>query len=126
MIVSFTGTREGMSPSQRDQLGFVLAVLCEAYIPKSLEFRHGDADGADRQAALVALSFGMRVTAWPPRSTDASPLVRNERDLAAPCDLLIAGPRTDTEETRSGTWATVRYVRRRGKPILFLTRGKIE
>jgi hypothetical protein len=39
----------------------------------------------------------------------------------------VACPRTDQEQRRSGTWATVRYARKVGKPVLIIGRdGKIK
>ena len=46
-------------------------------------------------------------------------LERN-RDIVDACDILIACPRTLKEELRSGTWATVRYARKVGKPVAIL------
>ena len=46
-------------------------------------------------------------------------LVRNH-DIVDEANLLIACPRTEQEEQRSGTWATVRYARRNSKPIIIL------
>ncbi len=50
-------------------------------------------------------------------------LDRNLR-LVAECDVLVAAPLTDAEVRRSGTWATVRYARRRGVPVVMLARGE--
>lgn len=36
------------------------------------------------------------------------------------CSVLIAAPRSLTEEQRSGTWATVRYARKMGRPVVIL------
>lgn len=49
------------------------------------------------------------------------PLARNRRIVAA-VDVLIAAPETDREELRSGTWATIRYARAAGKPVVMLSR----
>lgn len=42
------------------------------------------------------------------------------------CTHLIAAPRTLEEERRSGTWATIRYAKRCGRPVMILApeRGK--
>lgn len=47
------------------------------------------------------------------------PLKRNY-DIVDACDILLAAPRTLTEELRSGTWATIRYARKTGKKYLIL------
>lgn len=46
------------------------------------------------------------------------PLARNRTIAAA--DALIAAPKGFAEELRSGTWATVRYARALGRPILII------
>lgn len=113
MIVGFTGTRQRMSDTQIRQLGFVLKILPEPLL------LHGGAIGADLQAHQVAVSLDIDTMIYP---ANGDPLKRN-RQIAADCDLLIAAPLTDQEELRSGTWATVRYVRKERKPIIFLSRG---
>lgn len=114
MIVSFTGTRQGMSTAQKRQLQYVLYGLRTV-----TQFHHGAAEGADREAAAFAAT-ALKVVAHP---AGDDPLARN-RELVNICDVLIAAPRTDEEELRSGTWATIRYARAVGKPIIMLSRGK--
>lgn len=97
------------------------------------EWRHGDCVGSDAQAHAIVLRHGGRVVkhpsdlekkrAWcagaaevlPPKP----PLERNH-DMVAVGHLLVAAPKTAEEELRSGTWATVRYARRRGLTILIV------
>jgi predicted Rossmann fold nucleotide-binding protein DprA/Smf involved in DNA uptake len=43
-------------------------------------------------------------------------LVRN-RDIVDVCNLLLATPGGTVEQLRSGTWATIRYARRIGRPV---------
>lgn len=43
-------------------------------------------------------------------------LVRN-RDIVEETELLIAAPAKAVEHLQSGTWSTVRYARRFGRPI---------
>jgi hypothetical protein len=42
------------------------------------------------------------------------------RDIVDNCDLLIATPKETTEVLRSGTWSTVRYAKKIGKPIVII------
>ena len=52
-------------------------------------------------------------------------LERNQ-DIVDSCDILIAFPATETEDLRSGTWATIRYARKQNKKIIIInTNGKI-
>jgi hypothetical protein len=112
--VGFTGTLKGMSIDQEDQLAYVLDML-----PRG-EFHHGAAKGADTQAARIAERRGWRLV---PHPAGGNPLDRNH-DIVAAASLLIAAPLTDKEVLRSGTWATVRYARKAGAPVLMLSRGK--
>jgi hypothetical protein len=119
MTIGFTGTREGMSDCQIHQ--FERIVLALSY--NLLEFHHGDAAGADRQARdLISGSFSryIEIVAHP---AGPDPLARN-REIVAESDILIAAPLTDKETIRSGTWATIRYARRAGIPVVQLSRGQ--
>lgn len=151
MIIGFTGTRNGMSRAQKEQLMFVLTYL----VPLSLdineedqtEFHHGGAEGADTEADGLAnlRGFAIVIHPCPGVVTDAGglgsngngrfkghnvlrwepvlpPLVR-DKNIAKICDVLIAAPKSDKEEIRSGTWATVRYAREALKPVIILSRG---
>src|SRR5687767_7025732 len=106
------------------QLEMVACLLKDA-----TEFHHGGAVGADSEAHRAApwcpitvhlcsesrrLEFAgqVGVTIIDP----LPPLVRN-RVIVDSTDRLIAAPAGFAEEQRSGTWATVRYARRQGKPI---------
>lgn len=72
-----------------------------------------------RTAALERGRFNGHQVEW---KEVLPPLVRN-RNIVAACDVLIAAPETDKEQQRSGTWATVRYARAAGKPVVMLSRG---
>lgn len=113
MIVGFTGTREGMSARQRQQFAWLmLRIRCDT-------FHHGGAEGADTQAAdFVLRNPGIGIVTHP---AGGDPLARN-REIVAAADILIAAPRTDREELRSGTWATIRYARKKGIPVVMLSR----
>lgn len=126
MKVGFTGTRSGMSAAQEAQLTFLLLHGLNSTVT---EFHHGAADGADSQAETLVNSLRsahphllghVRIHRW---LTDDKPLQRN-RKIVAHVDILIAAPRRDLEQLRSGTWATVRYARAAGKPVVMLSRGR--
>jgi nucleoside 2-deoxyribosyltransferase len=114
-----------MSKGQKAQFKNVLL-----WIGASLdEFHHGAAAGADEQAAN-AVSVAKQT--WPnllaqaeiiPHPAGSDPLARN-REIVDSIDILIAAPLKDDEELRSGTWATVRYARAAGKPVVMLSRGR--
>lgn len=118
MNVGFTGTRKGMSPLQMTLCPKVLAWL--GANNSDMAFHHGVAEGADQQAELYAQIEGYRIVEYP---AGRDPLARNQEIVAA-VDILIAAPEKDLEELRSGTWATIRYARKRGIPIILLPRGR--
>jgi predicted Rossmann fold nucleotide-binding protein DprA/Smf involved in DNA uptake len=84
-------------------------------------FHHGDAEGADRQAAKLARQVGLRVVKHPPKPPGtAKELLARNRDIVAAVDVLLATPRTAKEVLRSGTWATIRYARKAHVRVLLL------
>ncbi len=119
MKVGFTGTREGMSQSQRDQFMAVISWLSHR---GALEFHHGGAEGADTEAAEI-VDGGARIVVHKPKRMNADELLARNRVIVAEAEVLVAAPETDTEQQRSGTWATVRYARQKGIPVVMLTRG---
>ena len=115
MTIGFTGTRKGMTEAQRAQFESIMDWL------NVTGFHHGDAIGADAQASayVAAVHWSVRIV---PHPANGQPLARN-RAIVAASDILIAAPESDTEQQRSGTWATVRYARQKGIPIVMLSRG---
>lgn len=128
MIVGFTGTREGMTDLQKALLVNRLAGLCPD------QFLHGDCIGADEEAhQLVRLHHpNCAIILHPPSypeyrayceaDIEMPPqgfLARN-RAIAMRCDELVAAPKQTVQELRSGTWATIRYARKAGKPVHLL------
>lgn len=124
-IWGFTGTREGMTRRQKRALVGILKDGGDT-------FHHGNCIGSDVQAQDLASSGGLTIISHPSNipsmqaNTQAHviapmkpPLERNH-DIVDACDVLIAAPRSLTEEQRSGTWATVRYARKVGKPVIIL------
>lgn len=134
MILGFTGTRTGMTAAQRAALPQVVATLPDLVL-------HGGAKGADAQFhAWVAPLYkpvlpqievypgeSVRWTHWNYASFSGSlfkvhptsePLARNKA-IVSRCDHLLACP-DGPERTRSGTWATVRYARKAGKPMTII------
>lgn len=115
MEVGFTGTRLGMTNSQQVQFVIVMARLLG-------RFHHGGAREADTEAVSLlprAYPSALEIVEYPIDSR--GPLARN-RDIVAAVDILIAAPAENEEQLRSGTWATVRYARAAGKPVIMLSR----
>lgn len=46
--------------------------------------------------------------------------IQRNHDIVDDSDMLIAFPSTMNEILRSGTWATIRYAKKRGKMVLII------
>jgi hypothetical protein len=122
--IGFTGTSRGMTEPQRK----TVAELLEP----GAEFHHGDCVGADAQAAAIARSFGCKLHCHPPEKMQArafvhsdvvappKPFLERNHDIVDASELMIATPNTVVEVLRSGTWATIRYARRKQTPLLIV------
>lgn len=126
--VGFTGTRAGLTPPQLTALRQILSAMGPG------EFHHGCSVGADDQAHSLAAECGWIRGLHPPTShTFLATITRLPGDLLYPpgdyltrnqdivdsTESLIAcvkGP----EELRSGTWATIRYARKKRKPVTII------
>ena len=128
MKIGFTGTQKGMSDLQIEEIFNILTFF------KDGEFHHGDCIGSDIQAALIAKELGYYVVSHPPiimskrgyfdqNDKILKPLdyIKRNHVIVDCTDVLIAAPRTNIEEIRSGTWATIRYAEKKDKEILRLT-----
>jgi hypothetical protein len=130
MIIGFTGTQRGMSDRQKKGLRVHLLVA-----EPGSELHHGDCFGGDEEAHEMALELGLRIVIHPPLNNSKRAFCKGahlvlppkyyidrNHDIVDVSALLIAAPKTDEEEVRSGTWATVRYARKMDKQRLLLTR----
>lgn len=130
MKIGFTGTQIGMSERQR--IEFYRQMI--RHMPD--EFHHGDCIGADTDAHnLVVPMLDTRIVIHPPTKSakrsflradetlPTKPYIERNHDIVDAVDLLIAAPKNErVEELRSGTWATIRYARKTGKPVIILPR----
>lgn len=119
MRVGFTGSRHGMGAVQEN---VVHDFLCQLYTGRGMETaHHGDCMGADVAFHNCARSIGWSMIGHPPANNilrahcefiysfpPKEYIIRNH-DIVDICDVLIAAPLTYKEESRSGTWATIRY-----------------
>lgn len=127
MKIGFTGSREGISERQAQQLEVLLIDL------QATEFHHGDCIGADAEAHAIAKRLGIHTTAHPGNAPSmrafcdadevrpAKAMLPRNWDIVSETELLIAAPARE-EEMRSGTWATVRYARKQKKRRYILRR----
>ena len=125
MKIGFTGTQIGMSAEQKRAFSKICSVIIND--SKINELRHGDCIGADEDAHNIIreLSDKISIHIHPPKIKDKRAfcenffkiheekdyLIRN-RDIVNSSDILIATPKEDIEQLRSGTWATIRYAKK--------------
>lgn len=121
--IGFTGTQRGMTEAQWAALWPLLLARAPG------EFHEGDCVGADAQAAGMAREAGFRVVAHPPlveskraffpadEWRSAAPYLERNHNIVDACEVLLATPGEFSEQLRSGTWATIRYARRVGRPL---------
>jgi hypothetical protein len=130
MKIGFTGTREGMSQHQKEQ--FVLKM----FELSPTEFHHGDCEGADAEAHDIVREFlpDVKIVVYPPLSfrrramkqgdvtMEPESYVKRDYRIVDSTDILIGAPKTDTEQIRSGSWTTIRYARKIGRPNYVIKR----
>jgi len=104
------------------------------------EFHHGDCVGADEEAHAIIWAMvqdeglDCLIVIHPPTDEKfrafcgvvrdphveiraPKPYLERNHDIVDETEVLIATPGTHQEMTRSGTWATIRYARKRYHPI---------
>lgn len=132
MHVGFTGTQRGMTLNQWGALWGLLTARAPG------DFHEGDCIGADRQAAYGARLAGFRIIGHPPTNSskranfaadewrEPAPYMVRNHNIVDASQEMIATPGEFEEQLRSGTWATVRYARRVGKPVhVILPDGRV-
>ena len=118
--VGFSGTRMGMTVDQ--------AVTVEGLLTDNLDTgsaHHGDCIGADADFHRLIRSKGLYVIGHPPLNNglrafcdfdecrEPKPYLERDRDIIDESDWAIFTPGTFREILRSGTWATIRYARKK-------------
>lgn len=125
-VIGVTATRRGLTDQQRVAAFDVLVLRREL---GAETVHHGACVGGDEQLVEMAYELGFHLVAHPsdmPAFVSdhalalshevllAKPPLDRNRDIVDAADhALLAHPHELVEVTRSGTWATVRYARRR-------------
>lgn len=134
MILGFTGTQRGMTEKQKNKVRDLFILLDVA------ELHHGDCIGADANAHdIFKCCRKQRIVLHPPSnpekrafcSGNASmpplPYLDRNKNIVMATEALIATPGETEEQLRSGTWSTVRFARKLGRPIyLVLPDGSVK
>lgn len=148
MLVGFTGTQDGMTQIQKEELKKALKQILDSTGIE--QFHHGCCEGADEEAHEIVMELDkenalfannpINIYGHPSilRKKDKpfigyakvylpkDPLKRN-KDIVNEIEMLIATPKEDHEVLRSGTWSTIRCARKGKKPITIIyPNGKIE
>lgn len=132
MIVGFTGTQVGMSDRQYRCFHSFIMQLHRRKLFSG--FRHGDCIGSDATAHAIVASIVPVDWIWihppinerkrafcdSPHILPAKDYIPRNHDIVDASHIMVATPETMDEQRRSGTWATVRYARKRQKPLLIL------
>lgn len=133
--VGFTGTQAGMSDHQKRALRKAMEAASMDGIENILH--HGDCIGADAEAHAIAADLGWDIIIHPPIKNGKRAycsdgaivlppmeyLARNH-EIVRTSNFIFAAPKSDDEELRSGTWATVRHARKIGKRVILLNRNE--
>lgn len=133
MIMGFTGTRH--QPSTQ-QIGFLLTLFS---LNPPDELHHGACVGSDLWSHRLGcsvkpkirvvvhppvdesrmtpihelLEWGDNITVMPPK-----PYLDRNKDIVAACDRLVGIPDgSEVSSLHSGTWATIRFAVKSGKPV---------
>lgn len=126
MKVGVTGTREGATAQQLDELRVVLQGL------NGTEFHHGDCKGVDEQAAAIAKELGYKIVCHPPESDylrayfpademrEPAGYLKRDRTIVDETDCLIVVPLHTEWQPKGGTWYTHDYAKKRDKPLTII------
>ena len=130
MKIGFTGTRNGMLSMQRKKFDIDLDMVQEHSLdPFANEFHHGDCVGADADGHDVADEHNFHIVIHPPVKNDLrawkdgdevrepNTYFARNRNIVNETDILYACPPTDEELKKGGTWYTINYARKVGKPV---------
>lgn len=138
MKIAFTGTRSRapLPDAQFEQLYKQIYNIKNITTPT--EVHHGDCVGVDALVHDLADALMLKIVIHPPTDPrrrafcnrrhvtnrisirTPAPYLERNRQMVDEVDHLIAIPGTGQEQVRSGTWATVRYARKKIKHIVII------
>lgn len=129
--IGFTGTQIGMTQEQQYTLEKYLKISVNSIA--ECEYHHGDCVGADEQFHKILEKFGVNsIIIHPPinkskRAFCKSNMIREQKeylvrnkDIVNESEILIATPKENDEQLRSGTWSTVRYAKKNKKRVFII------
>jgi hypothetical protein len=127
--IGFTGTQKGMTFDQKNNFLVTMRDLNNDF--HLTEFHHGDCIGSDADAhRLVQIYFPhVEIKKHPPEDPKKrafceggfpykeKPYLERNHMIVDSTDVMIATPDGESEELRSGTWATIRYAKKQNKKV---------
>lgn len=140
--IGFTGTRRGMSAAQYESVDQEICDIICGDVKLQVVAHHGDCVGADAEFHTIARRYGCAVGVHPPTNTslaintpesvsvdgtrvlryDPLPYVARNKAIVAASDIIIAAPYRMKEQLSGGTWGTIRFARKAGKPLAIVWR----
>lgn len=128
MDIGFTGTQKGMTDQQLEKVHLLVANIVADYGTKTTA-HHGECIGADAQFHVVCYMHMLPIVGHPPinQSKRMNPwgftyewepkeYIPRNHDIVLCSDVLLATPAEYEEQLRSGTWATIRFARKKNVP----------
>ena len=126
--IGITGSRNPVEDGRLKDLRSVLA----SYGHNNTTLHHGDCLGVDTHAHHIAITYGFIIHVHPPSNSihrawnigdimsKEKPYLARNKDIVSASYILIALPSSRTEHLRSGSWATIRYARKKGIEVIIL------
>jgi hypothetical protein len=132
--VGFTGTRHGMTPSQRSA---VTAIVEEVAHGAGFVAHHGDCVGADAEFHDLCRMNPLNVIVVHPGPLDdlpnqagrvgdsrreSLPHMRRNKNIVMASTVMIAAPFESIEQAFGGTWRTIEMTRKAKRPLAIVWR----
>jgi hypothetical protein len=115
MKLGITGTRKGANEHQEQQFIKLMKQL------NPTELHHGACVGVDSELAEISRVEFPHVTIFyhPPQKQTSYYYLKRNREIVNETDMLLAFPFEKESNCKrgSGTWYTVNYAKRQGKPV---------
>jgi hypothetical protein len=134
MYLGFTGTREGMTDYQLDEVRNFIDI--HASVHKTLvEAHHGDCVGSDADFHGICQEFEVPIFIHPPLNAkfrafckgsshtfETQEYLRRNRAIVYMADFLLATPlvMVPSKLGKGGTWYTIRYAQKCGRKVLII------
>lgn len=119
--IGVTVSRKGLTEIQRFRAKMLLAGYDVLH--------HGDCVGGDNDLDAIATDLKLRIVVHPPINSslraycisserrEPKEYLARDRDIVDESERMIAFPNSTTPTPHSGTWYTVGYARKMGKPL---------